>query len=313
MILIFLLLVGILTACNSGGPAIIDDQVPTFTPVPAATPEPTASPEPTATPEPTPTSTPLAESLSTGFRIDFIDVGQGDATLITADTGETLLIDGGRSKARIRQRLQSMGIDDLDAIAMTHPDADHIAGLVEVLSMYQIETIYLNGGESDSKTFATFMTDVSSENAQVLTLSRGDVIKLGALELQVVHPGPLSGDSNEDSMVLLLDCGEVEVLLTGDAETPSEDSMLAAGVLQDIDVLKVGHHGSRTSTSQAFLDALAPEFGVISAGLNNQYDHPHTEVTDRLDQAGVQIFMTDTTDGVDTVVLTSDCQTFQLE
>ena len=75
-------------------------------------------------------------------------------------------------------------------------------------------------------------------------------------------------------MVLLLDCGEVEVLLTGDAETPSEDSMLAAGVLPDIDVLKVGHHGSKTSTSQAFLDALAPEFGVISAGLNNQYDHP---------------------------------------
>ena len=207
---------------------------------------------------------------TTGFTIRFIDVGQGDATLIIADTGEALLIDGGRSKTRIRDRLTAMGVTDLDAIAATHPDADHIAGLVEVLKMYDIEDIYLNGGSSDTQIFGDFMAGVDGEGAEVRMVSRGDVISLGPLELTVVHPGELIGDSNVDSMVLLLDCGEVEVLLAADAEEPSEAEMIAATVLLDIDVLKVGHHGSRSSTSQAFLDVVQPEVGVISAGMISQ-------------------------------------------
>ena len=247
---------------------------------------------------------------TTGFTIHFIDVGQGDATLIVADTGEALLIDGGRSKTRIRDRLTAMGVTDLDAIAATHADADHIAGLVEVLKMYEIEDIYLNGGSSDTQTFGNFMAGVDAEGAVVRVVSRGDVISLGPLEIVVVHPGELTGDSNVDSMVLLLDCGEVEVLVTGDAEKASESEMIAAGVLLDIDVLKVGHHGSRSSTSQAFLDALQPEVGVISAGMNNQYRHPHDEVVALLVAAGVEIHETDTTEGVDTVTMTSDCHSY---
>jgi beta-lactamase superfamily II metal-dependent hydrolase len=247
---------------------------------------------------------------STGFTIDFIDVGQGDATLVTAISGETLLVDGGRSKNRLRDRLESMGIKDLDAIALTHPDADHVAGLVEVLEMFPVERVYLNGGDSDSQTFGNFMAGVEIEGATVATVSRGDTIPLGGLTLSVVHPGELSGDSNEDSMVLLLDCSNVEVLLTGDAETPSEEEMIVAGVLFDIDVLKIGHHGSRTSSSQPFLDALLPETGVISAGMENSYDHPHEDVMARLAATGMRILETDTSEDADGIRMTSDCQTY---
>jgi beta-lactamase superfamily II metal-dependent hydrolase len=262
---------------------------------------------------PAPGPSPQVLPPQTGFTIDFIDVGQGDATFITIATGETILIDGGRSRERIREMFDLLGVTDLDAIAMTHPDADHIAGLIEALDLYPIERIYLNGGDSDSQTFEKFIADSRSEGALIATVSRGDKIELGAITMSVLHPGPLSGDSNVDSMVLLLDCGDVEVLLMADAEELSESSMLAAGVLMDIDVLKVGHHGSKTSTLQAFLDAVRPEVGVISAGLNNQYGHPHPEVVDRLNAAGAQVVMTDTTDGVDTVRMTSDCRSYEFQ
>ncbi len=246
-----------------------------------------------------------------GFTIYFIDVGQGDATLIVASTGESLLVDGGRSQTLIRDRLRAMGVTDLDAVAMTHPDADHIGGLIEVLEIFPVERIYLNGGDSISRMFSDFMRLVRAEGAEVDTVRRGDAIPLGSLSLKVLHPGSLTGDSNEDSMVLLLDCGEVEVLLTGDAEVPSERDMLRAGVLSDIDVLKVGHHGSRTSTSEDFLDAVRPEVGIISAARQSPYGHPHPEVLARLEAASVKVMLTDTGSGADTIVMKSDCQRYE--
>jgi beta-lactamase superfamily II metal-dependent hydrolase len=251
-----------------------------------------------------------------GFTIHFIDVEQGDATLIVASTGETLLVDGGRSKDRIRDRLERLGIEDLDAIAMTHPDADHIAGLVEALALYRIERVYLNGGETDTKTYENLVSGIEGEGAQVSTVSRGDnnnVIPLGDLNIRVLHPGELTGDSNVDSMVLLVSCGQVEALLMADAEAESEEEMIQAGVLVEVEVLKVGHHGSDTSTTQAFLDLVKPEVGVISAGLENSYGHPHQEVVDRLEASSVEIIVTDTSEADDTVTLETDCQDYGFE
>ena len=272
---------------------------------------------PTATPTPTPTavvvSGPSGPNGPTGFRIDFIDVGQGDATLVVAATGESLLIDGGRSRTRIRDRLNALGVTDLDVVLATHPDADHIAGLIEVFSLYEVERFYWNGFVHDTQTFRDLMAAAQAEGSVVTVPRAGDTIALGNLSFDVVHPLTLSGDSNVDSIVLQLRCGAVDVLLTGDAETPSEDDMLASGALVDLDVLKVGHHGSRTSTSDAFLTLVSPEVGVISAGLNNQYGHPHPEVVDLLTAAGVELWFTDTTDQADTVRMVSDCQTYSLE
>jgi len=289
---------------------------PTATPTqvpPAATP--TATPAPAATPTPTPTATPTATATvgPDGFTVYFIDVGQGDATLIIAASGESLLIDGGRSKTRIRERLSSLGITDLDAVLATHADSDHISGLVEVFDLFQIERFYWNGQVHDTLAFQNLMTAAQTEGSVITVSTRGDTIPLGNLSLQVLHPSTLSGDSNVDSIVVLLSCGTVAILLTGDAEIPSEEGMLAAGILLDIDVLKVGHHGSRTSTSDEFLGVIAPEVGVISAGLNSQYGHPNQEVVDRLTVAGVELWHTDISELDDTVSLVSDCGVFALE
>ena len=148
---------------------------------------------PTFTPTPEPAVPP-----ATGFEIYFIEVGQGDATLVISSDGSSLLIDGGPSKELIGDRLQALGITDLDAIAMTHPDADHIAGLVEVLDRYEVEAIYLNGGESDSQTFSDLMAAIAAEDITPITVARGDIILLGGLSLDVLHPGPgpRSGTSN---------------------------------------------------------------------------------------------------------------------
>ena len=250
---------------------------------------------------------------SQGFTIYFIDVGQGDATLVVDHSGASLLVDGGRSGRRIRDRLQRLGVKDLDSIAMTHPDSDHIGGLPQVLELYPIERIYFNGGESDTQIFAQLTTGVAAEGAVVTTISRGDVIPLGGLQLQVLHPAALTGESNIDSLVLLVSCGSVSVLLTADAEAESERAMLASGVLGDVDVLKVGHHGSRTSTTAEFLAQVRPEAGVISAGQDNSYGHPHPEVVARLEAANVQLFTTDTTNADNTLALTSDCVSYQFQ
>ena len=265
-------------------------------------------------PETNGSSAGFRSSEATRFSIYFIDVGQGDATLVVSDEGDTLLIDGGRSKTRIRDRLSALGIKEIDAIAATHPDADHIAGLIEVLDMYTVENVYLNGGQSSTATHSDFLEAIEREGAMVYRLQRNDSFNVGDMAITVLHPSGLTGDSNVDSLVLQLGCGDVQVLLTGDAEIESELSMLRAGVLRDIDLLKVGHHGSRSSTSQAFLDVIQPEVGVISAGFDSQYGHPHIEVVDRLVVGGVEIFETDTTKAYDdTLKMVSDCRTYSID
>jgi beta-lactamase superfamily II metal-dependent hydrolase len=246
--------------------------------------------------------------------VHFIDVGQGDATLITASTGERLLIDGGRSRSLIRERLRALGVTHLDAVVVTHADADHLAGLLEVLDLYQVKRIYYHTERRTTVTYHSFVRAAQAERAQIIDPRRGDQILLGDLVLAVLNPAPtLRGESNADSVVLRLSCGAVDVLLMADAEAPSEQDMLAAGVIGDVEVLKVGHHGSRTGTTQPFLAATTPEHAVISAGVGNSYGHPHPEAVQALQRVGAAIVMTDTDRSTDeTVRLESDCVTYSL-
>jgi len=220
------------------------------------------------------------------------------------------MIDGGRSTTRLRDRLVGLGITNVDVVLATHPDADHIAGLVEAFDLFTVERFYWNGQTHTTQTFGNLKRAWESEGSVITVSKTGDTIPLGNLNLQVLHPSSLATDKNVNSIVVSLTCGSVDVLFTGDAEVPSEANMIAAGVLSDIDVLKVGHHGSNSSTSDAFLSLVRPEIGIISAGLTNQYGHPHAEVIDRLAAAGTELIYTDTTDQDDTVLLTSDCQTY---
>jgi len=139
---------------------------------------------------------------------------------------------------------------------------------------------------------------------------RRPAVALGGLSLAVLHPGPLSGDRNEDSVIIRLTCGSVDVLLMGDSTTASEAAILGADLVPDVEVVKAGHHGSRTSSGLSFVNAARPEHVVFSAGLDSQFGHPHPDIVARYQEAGALVIRTDTSAGDDTKVMTSNCATY---
>jgi len=285
---------------------------PTATPTPRATVTPAATPRPEVTPTPTekpptlaaPSPSPTSEVLT----VNFIDVGQGDAILI--DRGDTdILVDGGPTSTNVLAYLQGQGIGDIDLLVATHPHADHIGGLPDVLARYQVSEIWVDGDTATSQIYQKFAAAVAAEGATVREPTRGYSTQIGGLDIAVLNPSQLTGDPNEDSVVFRLTCGKVSVLLTGDATNDSEASILPTGLGLDSDVLKVGHHGSSTSTSTAFLAAVTPEDAVISVGAGNTYGHPAQDTLDRLAAVGATVYRTDQNG---TVVLTSDCNTYSI-
>lgn len=253
----------------------------------------TGCPTPTLTPTPSPT-----------LQVHYINVGQGDSILLDLDEVE-VLIDGGDRSPGVVAYLRDYVDGTLEAMIATHPHADHIGGLIAVLDSFEVEQIWLNGDTHTTQTYSDFVDKVNAEGADVREARRGDTIQVGDLTFKVLYPtATLVDDINNNSIVLKLSYGDVDFLFTGDAEHEAESSMLGAGVLADIDILKVGHHASRTSSSQLFLDTVRPEVAVYMAGTDNKYGHPHEETISALCNAGVTVYGTDvhgiiivTTDG----------------
>ena len=239
------------------------------------------------------------------LEVHFLDVGQGDATLIRC--GEAaMLIDAGNNRwgDDVRDYLEYQGIGDLDYVIGTHPDADHIGGLDVVMEAFDCGTVIMPDYEKDTQTY-TDVTDVMEEKGYELTLPQvGTVYELGEAAFTIVAPNGEYGDNaNDYSVGILLEHGENRFLLTGDAEEDSEADMLDNGIDLSADVLKAAHHGSRTANTEAFLERVNPEYVVISCGEGNSYGHPHAEVLNRLREMGIKVFRTDE-EG--TVVATSD-------
>jgi competence protein ComEC len=245
------------------------------------------------------------------LQVHFINVGQGDSILIDLQDIE-VLIDGGDRTPGVVTYLNQYVDGALEVMVATHPHADHIGGSIAVLDAFTVNQIWYNGETSTSKTYSDFMNSINAEGAEVHTARLHDVIKAGSLELFVHHPADLSGSTNNNSIVLHLAYGDIDFLFAGDAEQEAEGNMmmLSSVRLPEVEILKVGHHGSRTASSADFLSITSPEIAIYMAGEGNTYGHPHQETLEALSQIGAKIYGTDVHG---TIVVTTDGQTYDLQ
>ena len=242
---------------------------------------------------------PTVEPVSGGeVQFHFIDVGQGDAALIRTEHGD-ILIDAGTnsSEDELKAYLDSMGVKDLEYAVFTHPHEDHIGGADMVLNTYNVKRVILPDATATTKTFERMMDAIEAEKCEVIESAPDYEFYVGELRCTILAPISTSyTETNNYSVVLRADYGETSVLFTGDAEVDSEAEMLERyrfkGML-DCDLLKSGHHGSDTSSSQEFLDAVTPAFAVISVGEGNTYDHPKQVTLAKYDAMNIQYFRTD--------------------
>jgi len=277
-------------------------------PDPAAS-EPEAEPTTDATTETPPEKSESAATPEGPLTVHFIDVGQADSILIQLPNDQTILIDAGNNADSdlVVDYLKQQGVSKLDHVIGTHPHEDHIGGLDVAIKSFDVDNVYLPRVSHTSQTFKDLLLAIQAKGLKITEAKAGVGLDVGqGLSAKFVAPNSSSyEDLNNYSAVLKLTYGQTSFLFTGDAEAESESEMLRAGYDLSADLLKVGHHGSDSSTTPSFLQAVSPGYAVISVGTDNDYGHPAPETIARLDDAGVKIFRTDEQG---TIIATSDGQ-----
>ena len=235
-----------------------------------------------------------------GVLVAFLDVGQGDAIFIEAPDGSQVLVDGGSGKGVLRALSDVMPFYDrsIDLVVATHPDADHIGGLSHVLDRYRVSGYLESGASADTAAYRNLEASLGREQGLArMTVRRGMTVALASSTiLAVLFPDrDASGfETNDASIIMRLDYGKTSFLLTGDAPQKIEEYVVALDHASvNVDVLKAGHHGSKTSTSDTLLGWASPIYAVISAGKDNRYGHPHAEVLEKLKNSEIEIVRTD--------------------
>ncbi|MFA6585892.1 MAG: ComEC/Rec2 family competence protein [Candidatus Paceibacterota bacterium] len=240
------------------------------------------------------------QSSHRGFTFAMLDVGQGDALFIESPTGIQILVDGGPPKKILSQLSKVMSPFDrtIDAFIITNPDADHIAGFLDVLKIYKVGKMFESGTLTDSKTYQNLKDEIKKNNIPDILVKRGMKLDIGGgVVVNILFPDRdvSSWATNEGSTVARLSYGETSIVLTGDATIKTEKIILQENSKEKLQstILKVGHHGSRTSTSTEFLKAVSPEYAFISDGKDNKYGHPHKEILDILSSFNIKTLRTD--------------------
>lgn len=248
-----------------------------------------------------------SDSIRSSFAVHFIDVGQADAVLVMC-TEKTMLIDGGNAEDSnlIYAYLQKQNITHLDYVVCTHAHEDHVGGLSGALTAATAGKVMAPVTDYNTKAFRNFVAKAEARGCEITVPKAGETFLLGDATVTVLGPVKKYSDTNNTSIVLRVVYGNTSFLFTGDMESTAEKDLLESGAMLQATVLKVGHHGSDTSTCYAFLKAVAPRYGVISVGKNNQYNHPSELILSRLRDADVTLYRTDmqgdiicTSDGTD--------------
>lgn len=248
------------------------------------------------------------ETVSFSFKkhdpleVHFLNIGQGDATLVQYLGSYQILIDGGPNGKKLLSELSKvMPATDrtIEIVIMTHPDKDHFGGLIDTLKAYSVKMVLCNGQEADTAIFQQYKKVIEDQKVKEYTFGEGSKVSIGKnLDLKSFNPDVIvssKSDRNEHSVVIRMDYGENSFLFTGDADSKTERDMLKDREDVDVDWLKVGHHGSKHSTTENFIKKVTPEYAIISSGKNNRYGHPHEDVLERLRSHNVEVLRTDTT------------------
>ena len=256
-----------------------------------------------------PSGTPPPSSVATQAKVHFIDVGQGDAILIQLSSEKNILIDAGTSSTPVIAYLNKNSIKRLDAVIATHPHSDHIGGMADIIKSFDIGSFYMPRVTHTTKTFENMLIAVKNKGLKAIEAKAGVSIDTGqGFKAYFVAPNSSSYDNlNNYSAVLKLEHGKTAFLFTGDAEDISENEMLRHNIQANL--LKVGHHGSDSSTTVSLVKAVKPQFAVICVGSGNTYGHPTPEVLGHLQAAGAKIYRTDEQG---TIIATSNGNTISM-
>ncbi|MBI4994587.1 MBL fold metallo-hydrolase [Candidatus Peregrinibacteria bacterium] len=234
------------------------------------------------------------------LHVYFLDVGQGDAIFMRTPTGINILVDGGPDKKILSQLKDVLPFFDsaIDYMILTHPDKDHMEGLIYVLKKYHVKRILFAGVYKNNYLSNNFFKTAFAENIPTEALAaNSDIVFQDGVLIDIIFPFKQNlsaqNETNDDSLVANVIFGENEILLTGDADEVLEKKLLETNAGIDADILKVSHHGSKTASGENFLKTVSPIYSVIQVGKNNKYGHPHSAVLKRLEAAGSKIFRTD--------------------